>query len=419
MHRWLIVAAVAAAGVCAAQSEPSHPGIAPEVLRIARIKVRARENLEQLPNYTCTETIERSRRGAKSRRFRLTDTLRLEVALVGGKELYAWPGANKFDDRELRDMVGGTIGNGSFALHARSVFLSNVPTYKYIGEVEEFGRKLYRYSYYVPVNRSGYQLLNRSGYQLRVGDVSGVAGYHGEFDVDSQSLDLVRLEVIAHDIPPHVTLAAARDEMRYQRVAIGESDFLLPHSSELSLTGLDGEESRNRTSFANCHQYSGESTISFDDPPPTASAAPPGPVAEVELPEGLILETRLVEPLSLQTIAIGDIVEVEVTSNAKKAKATIVPRGARAHGRVLAYRREYNRSEMHILRLRLEEIEFPGARAEILAIPVGARIPQGNSTAVDKTGIIYLRGQRQSLMKGTPLIWRIEAKQPDTGRNTQ
>src|SRR5260370_29219607 len=53
--------------------------LAPEILLLSRIKVRAAENLQRLPNYTCTETIERSRRARKSRRFDPVDTLRLEV----------------------------------------------------------------------------------------------------------------------------------------------------------------------------------------------------------------------------------------------------------------------------------------------------------------------------------------------------
>jgi hypothetical protein len=35
--------------------------VAPETLMLERIKAKAAENLQRLPNYTCTETIERSR----------------------------------------------------------------------------------------------------------------------------------------------------------------------------------------------------------------------------------------------------------------------------------------------------------------------------------------------------------------------
>src|SRR5437588_9915293 len=68
---------------------------------LARIKNRMSENLRHQPNYTCLETIERTRRpqGGKAK---IEDTLRLEVALVEGKEMLAWPGSKKFGDYDLR-----------------------------------------------------------------------------------------------------------------------------------------------------------------------------------------------------------------------------------------------------------------------------------------------------------------------------
>src|ERR1700730_18633788 len=126
---------------------PVSPSIAqelpPEILLLARIKTRAAENLERLPNYTCTQTIERYRRRGKARKFEPLDTLRLEVALVEGKELFSWPGAGKFEEKGIGEIVGGggAIGNGSFALHAKSIFLSRWPTFTYFGETNLNSRR--------------------------------------------------------------------------------------------------------------------------------------------------------------------------------------------------------------------------------------------------------------------------------------
>src|SRR5262245_31211795 len=81
----------------------SQTELSPETLLLARIKVRAAENLTHLPNYTCLETVERSSRRA-SGKFQLVDVLRVEVAFAGNKEMFAWPGSLKFDDRDLTDM---------------------------------------------------------------------------------------------------------------------------------------------------------------------------------------------------------------------------------------------------------------------------------------------------------------------------
>jgi len=383
-----------------------------ETIRIARIRAKAQVNLSGLPNYTCTQTIERSQRRAKTRRFQLVDTIRLEVALVGGKELFAWPGQAKFDDRELREMVGGTIGNGNFALHARSVFLSSAPTYEYEGEREVDGRKLYRYHYRVP--------RFRSSYLLRSGKMEGVAGYHGTFDADAATLDLVRLEVVAEDIPPHLPIAAARDEMYYARVPIGGGDYLLPQSSVLTLTDLDGTESRNRVTFAGCRQYGIESTIRFDDPPP-GEAAPPPPAVEVDLPEGLMLETTLETAVSLQPPVIGAPFEARLVRDAKVKGKTWVPRGAVARGRILSQQRFYQRMETLVLRLELADLEFPGAHAEIRALPeeIFAMAAASGRAGVGKQGIIYVYGPRRDLATGTRITWRVVAKNKEEGRQTQ
>ena len=113
-----------------------------EILQLARVKAHMSDLLTRLPNYTCLQNIERSRR-VPSGRTQLVDVVRLEVALVDGDELFAWPGSKKFQDTKIIDMVkGGAIGNGNFALHAKSVFQSTVAQYTYIGEREiEGGRQ--------------------------------------------------------------------------------------------------------------------------------------------------------------------------------------------------------------------------------------------------------------------------------------
>ena len=105
--------------------------VTPDAIRLARIRYHMSQNLTQIPNYTCTQTIERSTRRAKGRKFQLIDTLRLEVALVNGNEMFAWPGSGRFEDKKIADLVGrgGAIGNGAFAGHARAVFLSGAPRF--------------------------------------------------------------------------------------------------------------------------------------------------------------------------------------------------------------------------------------------------------------------------------------------------
>ena len=64
--------------------------------------------------------------------------------------------AARHTDRDLRDLVPtGTIGTGSFALHARGVFLSPWPRYRRVGEEMLAGRPCHRYDYSVALPGSG------------------------------------------------------------------------------------------------------------------------------------------------------------------------------------------------------------------------------------------------------------------------
>ena len=84
-----------AARVILATPEMHAQEIPFETLQLAHIRDHMVEQLRRQPNYTCVETVERSARPGAKKNFQLKDTLRMEVALVDGKEMFAWPGAKE------------------------------------------------------------------------------------------------------------------------------------------------------------------------------------------------------------------------------------------------------------------------------------------------------------------------------------
>jgi hypothetical protein len=386
----------------------SQNDLAPELLTLARIKVKAAENLKALPNYTCLETIERSRRRAPSRRYELVDTVRLEVAVVGGKELFAWPGGGQFEERELSKMVpGGAIGNGNFALHARSVFLSNAARFTYVGERFRDDKRTIRYDYRVP--------RMFSGYTIRVGEARGIVAYYGSFWVDADSLDLLRLEVNADEIPPNLPLQMSSDAMEYTRVPIGGSDFLLPQSSELVMVDVTGGESRNRTTFSGCRQYAGESVLSFAEPPPETPVAPPA-IEDVSLPPGTVLNLALDSEIT-HTSAVGDVVTARLVSPVKRNGAIIAPKGAKLAGRLTRLNRNHGRYDYYCVGLTFSSIEFENKRGEI----DGSLLETGQITGIQAVpralsltvlqmpvtpNTFYVQGGQLRLSRGYRFTWR-------------
>ncbi len=241
-------------------------GQSPGEGQLARFMEKIRQDMAGIPNYTCLETIERARRAPPSRDFKPLDTVRLEVSSVAGKELFAQPGAQRFEDRDVTSLVtSGTIGSGMFATIARSLFVAGKGTLRYKGKQNLAGRACIRYDFRLT--------RQESGFKIQVANYSETVAAKGSFWFDPVSLDLIRLEVYGDGIPDSLRLDEAVIRNSYARARIGDSDALLPQRSELTMTYFSGIANRDAIEFTQCRQYRIESTIRFDAPP----SEPPKP----------------------------------------------------------------------------------------------------------------------------------------------
>ena len=328
---------------------------------LRRIRARVTRDLKQLPNYTCLETIERSSREANSKHFQLLDLVRLEVALVDQAEMFAWPGSRGFESAKLRDLVpGGAIGNGSFALHARSVFDGRAAQVEAVGETKLGNRRAMEYRY--TVTRA------RSAFSLRHGDVEAKVGYGGSFFVDPDTDELMRLEVRANDIPAELGILEEEEILDYQRVRLGESDFLLPKGSEMRLASDDGSVSLNKTTFSACRQYSTESTLIFADPSdPSGLPALAAPNEVRDVPVGLKMDVHVVTPLLWAKSAVGDAVTAVVRRDVKVQKQVIIPKGSQLKGRLICMERRAGPTggSAFLVGLRFDELNANKWRATV------------------------------------------------------
>ena len=291
---------------------------------LGRIASAVRENIHRLPNYTCNMTINRYERAVKSKEPETVDRVRLEVAMVGDHELYAWPGSRHFEERPVRTLVPtGSISTGEFGLLTQSIFLGGVAKFQYAGLESLNGHKVYHFLYTVP--------RAVSKYVVRLPRVQGVVGYGGSAWNDVETLDLVRLEVNFREIPKNLPLSAGHVAIDYARVHVGSGDFLLPQSADESFT-VAGWENSNRTFFSGCRTYTTETAISFEDfPSETAPAARQSPVV---IPAGLEVESKLETELDSARLATGDPFEAVVTKPVRRKGEVIAPTGAKIHGHI-------------------------------------------------------------------------------------
>jgi hypothetical protein len=389
--------------ICLRAQSPAPMDPAPSQL-LQDIRAREMSILNHLPNYTCIETVERSHRSSSTHAFKLLDTLRLEVALVDGKEMYGWPGAKKFENTELRDIVSGSgaIATGDFALHARAIFGGSA-TFDYRGTGVDGNRKWVRFDYSVA--------LARSGFEIRTGGKHAIVAYHGSFEADPDTLDAQRIEVIADEVPQELGLKRSTDHLEYARTRIGDSDFLLPSQSELTMVDVDGGENRNHVRFSSCRQFAGESVLSFADPSPSANA--PAHVEEVELPGNLGLILALADDINLSKAAIGDPIHARLQNDLKSKGHIWIAKGATVSGRIT---RIVQLSDFMVVGLMFDEIESPlahaHARLTMTSVALVDHLPPSakpiQSTRAGGEGVIPIPSGRTYLNRGLLMNWSTE-----------
>ncbi len=321
--------------------------ISPDLQRLVKIKTLMADNLTRLPNYTCLVTTERFHRKSAHGTFEYSDTVRLEVAQAENKELLGWPGS-PLEERNIRSMVPeGLIGTGDFALHARSIFRTNVPLFRYVGPEELNGRKAVRFDYRVD--------LLVSGYELAYGNNRAVVPYHGSFWADERTNELMRLTVDADDVPPNVGRRAFTI-LDYAKARIGDGDFLLPQEAELTFEGPGGFTDRNRIHFTNCRQYQTESAIHFENADSTIRYEVAPPPVETTLPGDLALHLRIETTLDSRKAAGGDPIDARLTKDVRSKGETLASAGAVVHGRIIRVAKRPGRLEAYVMDLEFFEI---------------------------------------------------------------
>lgn len=318
---------------------------------LERAKARAAGNLARVPDFACGLAVDRVHRMAPDKPWTRADTLRLEVTLLGNQERYAWPGKGAFEDKQLADMVKrGTVGTGSFAVHARNVLVAAGAEFTWAGPVElRDGKKALRYDYEMPAERSRYRVRN--------GTEESVAAFRGAVWLDPENLDLLKLMLHAGDIPPALGIHSVTETAEYGQVKLQTGSFWMPRAAELLTETVHGDANRNLTVYSECRQYTAESRISFTatDETQVAAATAGGPV---QIPPRAVLELSLDADVDLAKAAAGEPVTATVSKDLKEGEKIVVPEGTRVKGRIVKMDRESQPSPMFVVGFEMHTVEF-------------------------------------------------------------
>jgi hypothetical protein len=307
----------------------------------------------RLAKYACIETVERSyyqpppqpmraascsqiqaARAGRSAPPKLdaTDRLRLEVTVSEGHEIHAWPGATRFDTRDVDEIIHqGPIGTGAFDMYLIGVFDNPAVDYQYVAEKPDGSRTMLEYSYRVSAEASRYRVKTGARWQT--------VPYGGTFWLDAESLDLRRFTVEAGPLPPATSMCQLESALDYQRVRIGDGDVLLPRQGRLTIVMDNAQETNNVTTFGECREYQTESALHFDTDSDVDSAArKPVVRAAVALPIGLPIVLALTAPIDTATAAAGDPVSAKVMKPVRRPGASdiLIPAGYESKWATLA-----------------------------------------------------------------------------------
>jgi hypothetical protein len=402
-----------------AQSLPEPEGL------LERFLTRMKQDLSRLPDYVCTQTIERFGRSAAEKPWQPIDSLRFEVALVSNRELYALPGG-RFQDRPLAAMVArGTIGTGQLGIFAKHVFLTSTTRFSYHGSGDRAGRQLHEYQFEVEAPRSSYRLRN--------GLAESIVAFQGAFWVDAGTLDLARLEVQAYDIPEKLGLAEADTALDYSRMTIDGTEVLLPAAATLKVTAVNGNEDMNRTRLTACRHYRAESSLHFEEASAAPANQPAAPEASSALPKGTLVELALDASLDPASAKVGDVIKARVVKPVRAGEETVLAEGTITHGRIVRLDTQAQPFQVHVVALEFDTIFLGDRKVPFNATMVDAgpaaglirqvkrmdpkftRRPTGRMDVLVREvqrgqGILLWEARRGPLPRGLRMKWRVQGE---------
>jgi hypothetical protein len=374
----------------------------------------------KIPNYTCVETVERNyynplasnlRRACSvileqrlhptldlTLRLHSTDRLRFDVAMLQRGEIFSWVGASRFEDEDhgISGLVrSGPIGTGAFASFLSLVFDQDVRKFVYKGTVEEDGRKLLEFAFDVPAADSHYRVQVRDSWIH--------TPYSGTFLVDPAADTVVRLTAHTAEMPPASGSCMTTTTLNFAMVRIGKAEFLLTKNARQRFVAPDGRETENTTTFADCREYLGESTVTYETVEPAAARAREKAVAKKPRAFSPGLRFRLVldRAIDSSTAAAGDSFEARLLSPLRDSRQKLTaPAMALVRGRILRMQAFHTNPAEVVMVLRPETVQVGDA---VIALPsmrdfsanrgkrVAIELPEPGE---DHAGVFHFAGDR-------------------------
>jgi len=228
---------------------------------IERSRQKTREYTRSLPDFECTEVVQRyaTTDPEKPGVVSPTDKLTIRIRYAQHKEDHTLVLIDdKPTDRTFESLAGAT-GSGEFGATLSSIFDPATKT--------AFHRESWRterkhrvavYNYVVEQARSRYTLTTGEGTQRR----QAVVGYHGVLEIESETGEVLHFTFVADHLPKDIMLLSASTTVDYSWADVGGRDYLLPWRSVAEVRSPT-VSARNEMEFREYHKFSADSSIEF------------------------------------------------------------------------------------------------------------------------------------------------------------
>jgi hypothetical protein len=251
---------------CTALAWPQRPAEADASALLERSRKAALEYGSLLPDFVCTEVIQRYtdpiRRPVRpySLDWILKDTLTVRLGYFEHKEDHKLTLINGHPTDRVYESLGGALGAGEFGGMLHSIFdPSSAATFRWVSWKNVRRRRAAVYSYVVEQAHSDYVL----GSEVPGKPPAAIVGYHGELEIDLETGATLSITYQADHIPAELNWNSVVTTVDYDFAGVGGRNYLLPARSE-TVIRRPSMWMRNQMEFRDYGKFSTESNTTFD-----------------------------------------------------------------------------------------------------------------------------------------------------------
>ena len=240
-------------------AHPAAPDAAEQTRMIDAARRVALGYVDSLPDFICSESVERYQNTKGS--WDLKDTVELTLSYFGRQEDYKVHSINGRPSIGSYEQIGGAISRGEFGSILRQIFEpASAAEFHWDHWTTLRRHAAHVFTFRVPLERSGYHIAFG---QYNRFQQSIIVGQHGFIYIDGETGKVLRIMADAYGFPAGFAVRSSSTSVDYDQIDISGRNFLLPIKAEVRMATRD-LRTRNAVRFYAYRKFGSDSSISFD-----------------------------------------------------------------------------------------------------------------------------------------------------------